>query len=212
MLDLSLVSPILLLLSVTDVVMHLYLDSKKARRDRSALFREPVVRVGRAPMAAVAVSTLLAFLLVLLISVAPLFSLTVLLVGAMGPLLDAPFILWSPGFVLLCLGIVLHGWSRWVRQAMASSWEMRSDQVLITTGPYSWVRHPSYTSYMLSFAGLFMMVPSLVAALLLIGIPGYYEVTLTEEKHLVSHFGQSYQAYMLKTGRFFPRLGVRSKP
>ncbi len=212
MLDFSFVSPILLLLSVTDVVMHLYLDSKKARRNRSALFREPVVRVSRGAMAAVTVSTLLAFLLVLLISVAPLFSLTVLLVMATDPLLDAPYILWLPGFVLLCLGIVLHGWSRWVRQAMASSWEMRPDHTLITTGPYSRLRHPSYTSYMLSFVGLFMMIPSIFAALLLIGIPGYYDVALAEEKHLISHFGQSYQEYMTKTGRFFPRLGVRSKP
>jgi protein-S-isoprenylcysteine O-methyltransferase Ste14 len=160
-------------------------------------------------MFAVALSTLVSFVLVLLIVVAQPLSFTDILLAIMLIIGDPPVSVWLPGFGLLFLGIVLHGWSRWVRQSMASSWEMRQDQVLVKNGPYSRVRHPSYTSYILSFLGLLLMIPSVTTALLLVGIPGYYTVAMVEERHLVQHFGKAYEEYMGETGRFFPVLRRR---
>ncbi|TFG28610.1 isoprenylcysteine carboxylmethyltransferase family protein, partial [Candidatus Thorarchaeota archaeon] len=76
------------------------------------------------------------------------------------------------------------------------------------SGPYSAIRHPSYTSYMLCFVALVLLIPSPVTLALLIGIPGYYLVAKTEEQLLISHFGDEYLSYINKTGMFLPRLKV----
>lgn len=83
----------------------------------------------------------------------------------------------------------------------------RQEHTLVMQGPYRWVRHPFYDS-----AALLMVAVSLIAAnwfLLLTG--GLVFVLLvvrtrTEEENLVARFGDSYRAYMERTGRFVPRI------
>ncbi|TFF91392.1 isoprenylcysteine carboxylmethyltransferase family protein [Candidatus Thorarchaeota archaeon] len=172
-------------------------------RDKAAL-REPVATVETLPMVAAIVSTLLSFALVLL-----LFLMWVGLVGMdslwiLIPFFEAPPILWIPGMILLVFGILIHAWSRWVRKHMASSWEMTEEHALITSGPYRFVRHPSYTSYALCFVGLFLMLPSLVTTILLSGVPAYNMIAKREEVMLLEHFGDEYREYMNRTGRMVP--------
>jgi protein-S-isoprenylcysteine O-methyltransferase Ste14 len=69
---------------------------------------------------------------------------------------------------------------------------------------------------MLSFFGLPLMVPSVGTLVILVGIPGYYYVTVPEEELLVSRFGDEYREYAAHTGKFLPRArkkqAVRPKP
>jgi protein-S-isoprenylcysteine O-methyltransferase Ste14 len=207
MLDFSMVGPVVGVFAIVDVSLHLCLDLKKARANSGALFREPPCHDPPHAMAAVVFSTLLSFLLVLVISVAWLVQGGTDFVNFLYPIYyDVPTMIWGIGLILLLLGITLHGWARFERQEMASSWAMKETQRLITSGPYSQIRHPSYTSYILCFVGLFLMQPSVVTSFLFIGVWGYYAISITEEACLLDHFGAAYEDYMKRTGRFFPRL------
>jgi protein-S-isoprenylcysteine O-methyltransferase Ste14 len=206
MLEFFIAGPIVGLLASMDVALHLYLDVKKARSTRQRIFREPQTSIPTSALGAAAVSTLLAFALTFLIPIAWCFGNGNHLFLLLLPVIDPPLLVWLVGILLLAFGIILHGWSRYVRKEMASSWAMSTGHDLVQIGPYSRVRHPSYTAYFISFGGLIMMLPSIVTLLLLLGYPGYYLVSLAEEKHLIQHFGEQYRSYMSRTGRFLPSL------
>ncbi|MHA2020729.1 MAG: methyltransferase family protein [Candidatus Thorarchaeota archaeon] len=206
MLDFFIAGPIVCLLASTDVALHLYLDVKKSRSTGEQAFREPRTNIPSSALGAASVSTFFAFGVVFLIPVAWLYGTGGELFLLLIPVFDPSIHTWLPGVFLLAGGVILHGWSRYVRQEMASSWAMSTGHDLVQIGPYSRVRHPSYTSYFLSFAGLILMLPSMVTLVMLLGYPGYYLIALVEEKHLTQHFGENYKIYMSRTGRFMPSL------
>jgi protein-S-isoprenylcysteine O-methyltransferase Ste14 len=83
----------------------------------------------------------------------------------------------------------------------------RQKHTLVTHGPYRWVRHPFYDSaaslalaLSLITANWFFFVTGAVLFCLLI------IRTRTEEENLMARFGDSYRAYMERTGRFLPRI------
>jgi protein-S-isoprenylcysteine O-methyltransferase Ste14 len=84
----------------------------------------------------------------------------------------------------------------------------KEDHVLITHGPYRWVRHPLYSvatmelvSLSILAANWFMMA---MAFLALIGIS--LLVIPREEAELIRKFGTEYREYINRTGRLAPRL------
>ncbi|MGY5875857.1 MAG: methyltransferase [Candidatus Thorarchaeota archaeon] len=206
MLEFFFVGPIVTLLIITDVGLHLYLDFKKVSSRGTSRFQEPSHHVPSSAMAAVMISTFTSFFLVLLLPLTWMIGGNPFLIQALLPLIDPPLILWLPGLVLLILGVILHSWSRYVRQEMAASWVMSESHKLITTGPYARIRHPSYSSYFICFAGLILLLPSLVSLVLLVGFPGYYIAAKTEEELLLTHFGDEYRDYMMQSGRFLPSV------
>ncbi|MFX0108347.1 MAG: methyltransferase family protein [Candidatus Hodarchaeota archaeon] len=210
MLVLSVAGPILAILATLDIVSHVYLDLKKTKNAGTRLFRGPTISLPSSVMIAVSISTLISFLIVLLIIIGWIIGSSEVFLWFI-LLADPPLIVWMLGLLLLVVGISLHGWSRYVRQEMATSWQMSEGHQLITTGPYSRVRHPSYTSYLICFAGLMLMIPSLMTMLLLLGYPGYYFTAITEEKLLLNYFSDEYREYMSYTGRFLPKLKIMSK-
>ena len=110
------------------------------------------------------------------------------------------------GLVLTSVGYFVFIWSVVVRGRYAVSWAMPEKQRLVTSGPYRYVRHPSYLGYFLMFFGLFFVWPNLFTLFPLVAIPGYFLVTFEEERLLVQRFGEEYAEYQRKTGRFVPRL------
>ena len=87
----------------------------------------------------------------------------------------------------------------------------RKVHILITHGPYRWVRHPFYVAFFgvivadsLVTANWFLGLTGVVCALLII------RRTTIEENKLIERFGDDYRAYREKTGKFFPRIRVRS--
>ncbi len=83
----------------------------------------------------------------------------------------------------------------------------RREHTLVTHGPYRWVRHPFYVS-----VALFVLGMSLIAANWFLFVTGGLVVCLliirtqTEEEKLLARFGDSYRAYMKRTGRFLPKI------
>ena len=83
----------------------------------------------------------------------------------------------------------------------------RNNAVLITNGPYQWVRHPFYVT-----AALLMAAATFISANWAIGVSSMLVLTLlvvrtpNEEQKLAERFGEDYRQYMRTTGRFFPRV------
>ncbi len=79
---------------------------------------------------------------------------------------------------------------------------------LTTEGPFSVVRHPTYFSHTLMFAGVF-----LITGVISVGIITLVDLAVIngtviplEEKELESRFGDEYRSYKKRVPRFFPRL------
>ena len=87
----------------------------------------------------------------------------------------------------------------------------RREHTMVSSGPYRWVRHPFYIGVSLA-----IVANGLVAANWFILGAGAVVVALlvlrtrTEERKLLERFGDSYRAYMDRTGRFVPKIKFRS--
>jgi protein-S-isoprenylcysteine O-methyltransferase Ste14 len=99
----------------------------------------------------------------------------------------------------------------WAHHTLGKQWskllELKRKHKLVTSGPYSWVRHPIYTHWLTINAALIMVSANL---LLLIFYP--FSIILiyarigNEERMLLKQFGEEYRAYMKRTGRLLPRF------
>jgi protein-S-isoprenylcysteine O-methyltransferase Ste14 len=84
--------------------------------------------------------------------------------------------------------------------------KVTSDQPVIQTGAYRWVRHPSYTGGMLMFLGIGLGLTNWLSIVILLISSGFsyaYRVRV-EEKALQTALGQPYRDYMQRTKRFIP--------
>ena len=84
---------------------------------------------------------------------------------------------------------------------------IRSEHELVTSGPYKYIRHPLYTFGFL----MILSVAVASASLLIFGLVFITWIPLAlrtplEEQKLVDAFGDEYQEYMSRTGRYLPRL------
>ena len=113
------------------------------------------------------------------------------------------------GVVLLLAGAGLLVWTfRSLGKNLTDTVVTRAAHTLVVHGPYRWIRHPLYSAAALMIAALSLITAnwfllatgSVVLSVLVVR-------TTTEEQNLVARFGDSYQQYMDRTGRFMPRLG-----
>lgn len=88
------------------------------------------------------------------------------------------------------------------------SLEIFKDHTLITSGIYGRIRHPMYASQWLMASAQVLLLQNALAGpvALLVFIPFYLLRVRAEEKLMLDTFGDSYRAYMQKTGRVLPRL------
>jgi protein-S-isoprenylcysteine O-methyltransferase Ste14 len=120
--------------------------------------------------------------------------------------------LWSrwAGVGLLFAGCALLLWTfRSLGRNLTDTVVTRERHTLIVHGPYRWIRHPLYSS-----AGLLIAAVSLIAGNWFFFATGVALLsvlvmrTRTEEENLVARFGERYQRYMERTGRFLPKAGA----
>lgn len=75
-----------------------------------------------------------------------------------------------------------------------------------TRGLYALVRHPQYVALAFAALGLAIMWPRLLTlALLTVMLILYYVLARDEERRMMNRFGDSYSAYVNRTGMFLPR-------
>jgi len=113
------------------------------------------------------------------------------------------------GAALMALGVATGLWAlRHLGRNVTPTAVPRPDAELVTTGPYRWVRHPLYSSGLLTLPGAALLSASLlvlVAGVLTYGV--LLHRTRREETELVRRFGERYVQYRARTGMILPRVG-----
>lgn len=157
------------------------------------------------------------------LTAAPLFAAPALVAGSFFgviPMLLHPEDPWAKLLVLIgvmvaCISIVLLGMCigthRLPIHMFHDEGETKAAHHLVTYGPYRFVRHPIYTSYLLALFGAIMFCPQIgtiacfIYAVIVLG-----NTAAGEEKRLSqpSEFGDEYVEYMKVTGRFLPPYGA----
>jgi protein-S-isoprenylcysteine O-methyltransferase len=123
--------------------------------------------------------------------------------------LDIPRGLWPLGALVMVAGIVIRLWAvrtlgRWFSREV----QVSRDQQVVTSGPYRWVRHPSYTGALLLFGGLGIAMTNVVsiAALIVVPLPAYLRRIQIEEHALFAALGDDYRAYAVGRPRLLPHV------
>jgi protein-S-isoprenylcysteine O-methyltransferase Ste14 len=123
--------------------------------------------------------------------------------------LSVPF----PGWLRwmgFALGLASLGFWTWTQVALGKEWspqlQLREKHHLVTTGPYSRIRHPLYSGMLGYGTGLALLTANWVFVVLaVVMIAGLIARVPKEEQMMTEEFGEEYKAYMQKTGRFFPK-------
>lgn len=109
------------------------------------------------------------------------------------------------------LGLASLGFWSWTQVALGKEWspqlQLRKEHHLVTSGPYTRIRHPLYTamigygiSVALVTANWFFVVFAIVTT------AGLFARVPKEERMMIMEFEEEYKAYMQRTGRFFPEI------
>jgi protein-S-isoprenylcysteine O-methyltransferase Ste14 len=116
-------------------------------------------------------------------------------------------IVFYAGIVMLLLGSILRRVCfKTLGKHFTGDVRATADQPVIQTGPYRWVRHPSYTAGMIMFLGIGFALTSWVSIALLLGgtIVGYGYRVRVEERALLAEIGAPYGEFMRTRKRFIP--------
>lgn len=112
------------------------------------------------------------------------------------------------GIIIVIGGFALRLWSiQTLGRFFTSTVEVVGEQPVIRTGPYAWVRHPSYTGALLIALGLLLMMRSMFgfAFLALTVVPAYAYRIRVEENVMVVELGAPYARYRREVSALVPR-------
>jgi len=109
------------------------------------------------------------------------------------------------------LGLLCEAFWTWTQINLDTQWsaqlQLRREHQLVTTGPYAHIRHPLYTAMCGWGAALALLTANWIfVALTVLSIAGTLARVPKEEQMMLEAFGDEYKTYMLRTGRFFPRV------
>jgi len=128
---------------------------------------------------------------------------------AMNNIAILPNWLFYVGIIMMLTGIALRQWSIWILGGFFStSVRIVSNQRIVKEGPYTLLRHPSYTGLLMILLGLGLATRTwlgMVGTLLLFGSALGYRINV-EENVLKKEFGKEYVEYSKKTKRLIPFL------
>lgn len=113
--------------------------------------------------------------------------------------------------ILLLMGALALFWS--ARKTIKNVkfdviFSQKLPEVVVKEGPYAFVRHPFYSSYIVTYMGLIILNYNLIVSFLaIILILDYYLAAKSEEaKFLNSSFAEEYKLYQSQTKMFFPYI------
>jgi protein-S-isoprenylcysteine O-methyltransferase Ste14 len=110
---------------------------------------------------------------------------------------------------VIVLGIVLRQWSVFVLGAFFTvQVQVREGQTVVDTGPYRFVRHPSYTAIVLSFVGIGVALENWLSVLALMIVPtiGLVVRIRVEERALLAALGEPYREFSRTRARLVPKV------
>jgi protein-S-isoprenylcysteine O-methyltransferase Ste14 len=118
-----------------------------------------------------------------------------------------PATIFTLGIILILVGIALRWYAiytlgRFFTRDVAT----QAGQVVIQTGPYRLIRHPSYAGLLIAMFGLGLALTnwaSLIALVVITTIGFLFRISI-EERALVEALGEPYRHYMQRTRRLIP--------
>jgi len=125
--------------------------------------------------------------------------------------IEIPVVLNITGTVLLILGTLLHLWTARILGLLGIIGVPEiSDKIkgrLVTEGPFSIIRHPTYLAHTIMFSGIFLItgvIPIVIITILDFLVINILVIPL-EERELLNRFKEDYEFYQKKVpSRFFP--------
>ncbi len=139
--------------------------------------------------------------------------------GFLGYMVWPPIMAWSQlplppqarwsGVAAFALGLLLLAWvQKHLSRNFTGTVQIRPGGNVVTTGPYAYVRHPMYLSFLLLALGTFLLTANwflgggflaLLLMVLIVRLP-------VEERALKQAYGPAYVDYKARTGALFPHL------
>jgi protein-S-isoprenylcysteine O-methyltransferase Ste14 len=128
---------------------------------------------------------------------------------AAAPAPEVPLGWRAAGVAVMWLGLATRVWAiATLGGAFRTTVEVDPGQAVVSTGPYRWIRHPSYTGLLLVVAGFGLAAGSWLglAACLVLPVPAIVWRIRVEEAELNRVLGDDYRTYQATTARLIPRL------
>ena len=121
--------------------------------------------------------------------------------GSPGLSAAGPIVMWT-GLAVRIWAIVVLG------NSFRTTVEVDTGQRVVDSGPYRWVRHPSYTGILLLMAGLGLVYGNVPALVILLVLPAGVLIhrIFVEEAVLTEVIGRAYADYAARTKRLVPGL------
>jgi len=109
---------------------------------------------------------------------------------------------------LIAVGLVMK-----LSSSRVPSSAFRNEE-LVTTGIFSYIRHPMYSSWILFITpGIALLFRSwLMIAASLVGYLSFKHLIKEEEEYLTRMFGQTYLDYCSRVGEIFPKVRPSKEP
>ena len=113
------------------------------------------------------------------------------------------------GMGILAAGLAFRFYSiRILGRHFTATVQVHEDHALVTSGPYSKIRHPSYLGSLLAIVGhaFLLAAPISAAGAALLMLLVYRRRILLEEAALRHKLGDTYNQYALRTSRLVPHM------
>jgi protein-S-isoprenylcysteine O-methyltransferase Ste14 len=122
-----------------------------------------------------------------------------------------------PGLRWLGVAAAFAGFAllQWSHHSLSTNWSdapaLLEGQELVVRGPYHWIRHPIYASFLLILGSLlFVSANWFVGGLwIVMTVLDVADRMKAEEAMLLGRFGEQYRSYASTTGRIFLRMPGR---
>lgn len=115
----------------------------------------------------------------------------------------------AAGVTLFMLGCLLALWAgnALIRRGRGTPFPLDPTTMLVTDGPYAWVRNPQAISMMLMVGGEVLAVHSVWLWVMLPATMVYLELLVgpIEHRQMIRDFGEDYQRYASRVMKWIPR-------
>jgi protein-S-isoprenylcysteine O-methyltransferase Ste14 len=113
----------------------------------------------------------------------------------------------AAGLIVMWSGLALRVWAiAALGRAFRTTVEVDPGQAVVSTGPYRWVRHPSYSGLLLIVIGAGVAAGSWLALVIcaVLPLPALLWRIHVEEEELTRVLGDPYRIYRAQTKRLIP--------
>jgi protein-S-isoprenylcysteine O-methyltransferase Ste14 len=137
------------------------------------------------------------------------------MVGVLDPLAPALPTAEPVSVLLSAMSILLVGFTLDSHREPVSLWHQdeQAPRDIVTRGAYARIRHPFYAAFLVALLAATLAFPHwiTIGCLIFAGVQLNRTAAGEEQRILISSSGREYAAYRERTGRFFPRIGIRRR-